>query len=265
MSPTISVVTVCRNALSLLRLTAESVRAQDCPGIEYWVVDGASTDGTREFLSELGARGVHAVSEPDRGIADAMNKGVRLCSGAWVAHLHAGDTYLPGALRAVLARMEAETQPVDILCGYIVKQEEAGDVLYRCEPARLRMDMTIHHPATFVRRDVFKELDGFDPRYPNAMDYDFFLRALIAGKRFAVIPAPLARMAGGGRSDRSLWTTYRETHTIRTRVLRSGWERSYGFFLFLIVRGLARRALQRAGLTRWVAWFRRRFAMAPKG
>jgi len=259
--PAITVVTVCRNALHLLRPTVESVLGQGSPSVEYWIVDGGSTDGTREYLASLSPRGVRTLSEPDRGIADAMNKGVRLSTGSWIAHLHAGDTYLPKALHPVLARTNDRA---DVLCGAIVKQEERGGTLYHPNPSRLRMDMTIHHPAVFTRREVFEEIGGFDERYPNAMDYDFFLRAFVREKRFEVVPATLARMASGGQSERSLWVTYRETHAIRARVLTGGWERSNAFFLFLVTRGAARRLLQRMGLGGLVGWLRRRFAMSPK-
>ncbi len=257
----LTVVTVCRNALPLLRPTVESVLEQRTPLVEYWIVDGASTDGTREYLETLSASSVRWVSEPDRGIADAMNKGARLATGRWVAHLHAGDRYLPGALHAVLAAVE---NPADVLCGSILKDEERGEVLYRPEPSRLPKDMTIHHPATFTRREVFEELGGFDGRYPNAMDYDFFLRAFVRGKRFAVLPETLARMASGGQSERSLWKTYRETQAIRARTLTRGWERGRSYFYYLVARGTARRALQRAGLGGLVSWFRSRFALSPK-
>jgi glycosyltransferase involved in cell wall biosynthesis len=257
----ITVVTVCRNALELLRPTVESVLLQRTPSIEYWIVDGASTDGTSEYLASLDPGGVRWISEPDRGIADAMNKGARLATGAWVAHLHAGDRYLPGALRAVLA---SAGDPADILCGSILKDEEGGETRYRPDPSRLRWDMTIHHPATFTRCYVFEEIGGFDERYPNAMDYDFFLRAYVAGKRFAVLPETLARMASGGQSERSLWKTYRETQAIRSRALTSGWQRSNLYFLLLVLRGSVRRMLQRGGLGGLVSLVRRWFAMAPK-
>ncbi len=264
--PAITVVTVCRNALPLLRSTAESVLAQERAGLEYWIVDGASTDGTADYLKELSTRNVRVVSESDRGIADAMNKGIRLASGEWIAYLHAGDTYLPGALDAVMERVRAGARDrADILCGHIVKREERDEILYRCEPKNLRMDMTIHHPAAFTRRSVLEEFGGFDERYPNAMDYDLFLRAFARGKRFEIIPRALARMAGGGQSERSLWITHREAHAIRRLALTSGWERSAFHFLFLFIRAAGRRILQRAGLGRLVAWYRARFAMAPKG
>ena len=260
--PLITIVTVCRNASALLRPTVESVLEQRTPAVEYWIVDGASTDGTREYLDSLASSGIRWISEPDRGIADAMNKGARLATGRWVAHLHAGDRYLPGALHAVLASAES---PADVLCGSLLKDEERGEELYRPRPSRLRMDMTIHHPATFTRREVFEEIGGFDERYPNAMDYDFFLRAFLEGKRFQVLPETLARMTSGGQSERSLWKTYRETQVIRTRLLTSGWERSNLYFLLLVARGSARRMLQRGGLGGLVSWFRRRFSMTPKG
>ena len=268
-SPWITVVTVCRNALALLRPTVESVLEQRTPQIEYWIVDGASTDGTREYLASLNSSGVRWISEPDRGIADAMNKGARLATGQWVAHLHAGDRYLPGALEAVLpiagACRTVLRDPPDILCGSILKDEERGEARYRPRPSRLPWDMTIHHPATFTRKEVFEEIGEFDERYPNAMDYDFFLRAFVARKRFATLPATIARMASGGQSERSLWKTYRETQQIRKRVLTSGWQRSNLYFLLLVARGSARRTLLRGGMGGLVSWFRRRFSMTPKG
>jgi len=261
--PTITVVTVCRNALALLRSTVESVLGQGYPGLEYWIVDGASTDGTPEYLGSLAGRGVRFVSEPDRGIADAMNKGALLSTGEWIAHLHAGDSYLPGALAAVGAA--ARKGEADVICGAIWKEEERGRTLYHPDPRHLPLDMTIHHAATWTRRSVFERLGGFDPRYPNAMDYDFFLRAHAVGARFAVLPQPLASMAKGGQSERSLWVTMRETHAIRRRVLARGMGRSPAYLAWVLARGWGRRALQRVGLGGFVDWFRRRFALARKG
>lgn len=260
--PTITVVTICRNTLADLRPTVESVLAQDYPGLEYWVVDGASTDGTPEWLAALGARGVRFVSEADRGISDAMNKGARLATGELLAHLHTGDRYLPGALLAV-ARAYRRS-PADVLCGWMRKCEGVDEVVYRSAPARLEYDMTIHHPATIVRREAFLRAGGFDPRYRNAMDYDLFLRMKVAGARFAEVPEVIATVAGGGQSDRSLWRTLRETHEVRRRVLRGGWQRSGLYLCGLWLRGLARRTLQRAGLGGLVAWIRRRAALVPK-
>jgi len=263
-APALTVVTICRNVRGALRETAASVLAQDVDrsDIEYLVVDGASTDGTADELAALAARGVRTVSEPDRGISDAMNKGVRLATGRWIAHLHAADTYLPGALARVLRDIARDD--ADVLCGWMVKAEDTGDVLCRCDPGQLELDMAINHPATFVRREWLERFP-FDTALKNAMDYDFFLRAKLAGARFRVVPEPLTRFAAGGQSERSLWKTLAETHAIRRRVLRSGAGRSPLWLWALWLKGTVRIALQRVGLGAVVAAYRRRLAWPRKG
>ena len=116
--PLITVVTICRNALPLLERTAASVLAQDYLALEYWVIDGGSSDETPSFLEGLARRGVRTLSEPDRGISDAMNKGVARATGELVAHLHAGDLYVPGALAAV-ARAVASDPGADAYFAFI--------------------------------------------------------------------------------------------------------------------------------------------------
>ena len=164
-----------------------------------------------------------------------------------------------------LARRRAERLAAADVQAANDAEEERGRTLYRPEPRNLPLDMTVHHPATWTRREVFERLGGFDERYPNAMDYDFFLRAHVSGARFGVVMDPLATMAGGGQSERSLWITLRETHAIRRRALPRGFGRSPAHLAWLLARGWLRRLLQRAGLGSVVAWVRRRSALAPKG
>ena len=261
--PRITVVTICRNALPALRRTAASVLAQEYPALEYWIVDGASTDDTAGFLAELESKGVRVLSEPDRGISEAMNKGVGLASSEWVAHLHSGDEYLPGALSQV-AQAIARSPKAEVLCGYMLKREPEGERVYECAPEALRQDMTVNHPATWIRRRVFESHGGFDERYRRAMDYELFLRWHVRGVRFEVIPEPLARMEYGGLSERSLWETLSETQRARRALLGSGFERSSAYLVLLFARGVIRRTLERAGLAGFVAWFRRRHALVRK-
>lgn len=261
-APTLTVITICRNRLAELRDTVASVRAQGLPGLEYWIVDGASTDGTLEYLRGLERDGIRVLSEPDAGISDAMNKGARLATGRWIAHLHAGDRYVPGALDLVMRRIAQAD--ADVLCGWLIKEEPTGDVLCRCEPAGLALDMSLNHPATFIRRDWFERCGGFDVSYRNSMDYDLFLRLRGAGARFAVIPEPLTRMPGGGQSERSLWATLAENHRARRKHLRSGFSRSRLWLLALYLKGSTRILLQRAGLDPLVRAYRRRFGWPRK-
>src|SRR4051812_18150538 len=93
--PRISIITPAYQAAGTLPATLESVRAQGYPGLEHIVVDGDSTDGSVELLRA--AEGVRWISEPDRGLADAMNKGVAMATGDIIGELNADDVYLPGA------------------------------------------------------------------------------------------------------------------------------------------------------------------------
>lgn len=264
MTPLLSVITVCRNARAALRRTTASVLAQPLDGVEYWIVDGGSNDGTLEDLQGLAAAGVRVISEPDQGISDAMNKGANLATGEWIAHLHAGDEYRPGTLARVTDAI-ARHPHADVLCGWLEKREPAGDVVYRCDPTRLPRDMTVNHPATFVRRATFLAHGGFETRWRRAMDYDFFLKLERSGAAFVVIEEPLAVMEYGGLSERSLWETLLESEGIRRARLDSGFERTRAYTLMLYVRGLARRLMQRIGLGGVVRWYRRRFAVLRKG
>ena len=260
--PKISIVTPSLNQGKYLEDAILSVLNQDYPHLEYIIIDGGSKDGTMEIVNKYRDKIAAVVSEPDQGIYDAMNKGVRLASGEWVAHLHADDEYLPGAL-ATVAR-QAAAGDADVLCGWIVKRERTGEVVYHCDPSRLPAEMTVNHAATFVRRGTFERHGGFDMAFPNAMDYEFFLRLHAAGARFRVIPQPLARMAYGGQSERSAWRTQRESRDIRRRHSTSAWHRSQAFFLLLVARFETREWLQRAGLGHFVAWYRRHFATLRK-
>jgi glycosyltransferase involved in cell wall biosynthesis len=245
-----------------LEQTVRSVLDSGVVGLEYLIIDGASTDTTVEYLESLDASTVRFISEPDDGIADAMNKGIRLARGQWVLHLHAGDRLLPGMLSNAMAQVEGAD--ADIVCCAIVKNEAHGVVRYEASPQSLASESSVPHPGVIARTDVWRELGGFNPAYRNAMDYDLFLRARLAGKRFRVIDEPLAVMAWGGQSEQSLWRTLRETHTIRRTLLTSGFARSPLFLLLLFVRGTVRSQLQRFGLHRVVSFYRRHFSAQKK-
>src|SRR3954468_13392768 len=97
--PTLTIITPCLNAAATLPATLDSVRAQRFPGLEHIVVDGGSTDGTLDILRA--ADGVRWISEPDRGLAHALNKGIAMAGGDVIGELNADDVYEPGALAAV--------------------------------------------------------------------------------------------------------------------------------------------------------------------
>lgn len=210
MKPIISVVTVTLNCARELERTIRSVKAQDYQAIDYVVIDGGSTDGTVEVARSASDIVSTFVSERDRGIYDAMNKGFCAASGDIIGFLNADDEFASaGTLRAVAKAFDDHA--VDICYGDLAYAPRKGIVRNRFwRAAAFRPGMFLNgwmppHPGFFVRRRVYEKLGGFDPRYRISGDYEFMLRALeVEGFRAAYLPQPLVVMAPGGTSNRSI-------------------------------------------------------------
>lgn len=205
----ISVITAVRNGRATLADALDSALAQDHPDTELIVIDGASTDGTLEVIQRYARRLAHVVSEPDGGIYDALNKGLRLASGDAVGFLHADDRF---AHAQVLSRIAAALADpgVDACYGdllYISQDDPTRVVRYwragEFHPRRLGWGWMPPHPTFYARRVVYQRLGGFDSRYRIAADYDCLLRLLGGGVACAYLPEVLIHMRLGGASNRS--------------------------------------------------------------
>jgi glycosyltransferase involved in cell wall biosynthesis len=183
--PTLSVITPVYNAAATLPETLASVRDQGYPRLEHIIVDGGSTDGTVDLLRE--ADGISWVSEPDRGLAHAMNKGVAMATGDIIGELNADDVYEPGALRAV-GRAFRDHPNTMWLTGYCRIVDGEGREIRRPVTSyknallrRYSLGLYLTHnfisaPATFFRRETLAASGGFDERYRISVDYDLQLR-----------------------------------------------------------------------------------------
>jgi glycosyltransferase involved in cell wall biosynthesis len=218
--PSLTIVTPCLNAAATLPATLASVRAQDYPGLEHIVVDGGSTDGTLELLRA--AEGVRWISEPDRGLADALNKGIAMASGDVIGELNADDVYEPGALDAAGAALGADPGAMWLTgqCRIIDAQGREirkGVTAYKNRLLRhysLGLYLThnfISAPATFFRREALAEAGGFDLRYRISVDYDLQLRIAVRHEPL-ILHRYLAsfRMAEGSLSMSGFRTQFRE-------------------------------------------------------
>jgi glycosyltransferase involved in cell wall biosynthesis len=187
--PTITVVTPSFNAAATIEETLRSVSEQDYPHVEHLVVDGASTDATVEILER--ADGIRFVSEPDRGLSHAMNKGVAMATGSIIGWLNADDVYLPGALRAVAEAFAAHPE-AEWVTGRCVIVDGGGreirrgltaykNLLLRHYSRSLYLTQNfVSAPATFVRHAAYAR-HPFREDYSMSMDYDVFLQLARAG------------------------------------------------------------------------------------
>ena len=218
--PSITVITPSFNAAASIEATLESVRAQRYPKLEHLVVDGASTDGTVEILEA--APGIRYVSEPDRGLAHALNKGIAMASGDVIGELNADDVYEPGALQAV-GEAFRDHPGAAWLTGYCRIIDGDGAEIRRAiteyKNALLRrysLGLYLTHnfisaPATFFRRATLAEAGDFDERYRISVDYDLQLR-VARGHDPLILRRYLAsfRMVEGTLSMSGFQTQFRE-------------------------------------------------------
>ena len=220
----ISIITVAFNAARTIADTLESVAAQTHPEIEHIVVDGASADSTLEIIERHGKYVTRLVSEPDHGIYDAMNKGLRLATGEIIGFLNADDVYADnGVLERVSAIMAKEG--LDALFGdaEFVSSARPNQPLrrYRSDrfrPERIAWGWMPAHPALFLKRSVFERFGQFRTDYRIAGDFELVAR-IFHGRtlNYRHVPEVLVRMQTGGISTGG----WRNTILLNREVLRA--------------------------------------------
>lgn len=187
----VTVVTVCRNVKSSLEKTMNSVLHQSYAHIDYVIIDGASTDGTPEMLGKT--EGVRWISEPDKGIYDAMNKGIRMAEGEWVIFMNAGDVF---ASDDTLSKVFSVERDADVIYGDVIK----GDNIKKAEPPHNGHRMYFCHQSAFVRTSCLKEFP-FDIQHRMSADFKQMKQLYLAGKTFMQLDFPIAVFDTSGVSN----------------------------------------------------------------
>lgn len=236
----ISVVTAVLNRAEHLEGCLESVAAQRGVAFEHIVIDGGSTDGGVEILRRWSDRLAYWTSEPDGGIADAMNKGLRCARGAWVLFLHADDqlTNERSLAHVAQALARAQTRIVGFPIRYGSERAQRL-VLPRGGTPWLRFKTGFLHQGTFVQRAVFDEIGEHDTQFRIAMDYEFFLRAWRHGVGMSTRPSPVPTwMRDTGISSRRDWPSVvkrlQEERRIHTLHAGNGlWNAAYAAYWLL--------------------------------
>lgn len=207
----LSVVTISFNAEECIARTIQSVLAQTVPVYEYIMIDGASKDRTYEIIcsydAEFERRGIRFlhISEPDKGISDAFNKGVSRATGDLVAIINADDELMPQA-NEILEKACAEKQ-ADVYYGNSIWVDPEHSREYVKKPvshdlSRLLFSMVIIHPSTFVRKSVYDKYGLFDITYRYCMDKELLYRFYKNGVTFTYVDQELTKVKAGGVSDR---------------------------------------------------------------
>lgn len=218
MKPTFSIVTVTWNAADVIAATLASVREQSCVDFEYLVVDGASTDDTLSMVRAAAIDNTRIVSEPDKGLYDAMNKAIGLAQGEYIIWLNAGDTF---AAPDSLARMAvaAQSHP-DVIYGQtqlVNSERQVVGMRHLSAPEHLTVDsfkqgMLVCHQAFVARREIMPQ---YDMQYRFSADYDWCIRVLQVSKHnFYLGDAPVISFLNEGMTGRNHKASLKERYRV---------------------------------------------------
>jgi glycosyltransferase involved in cell wall biosynthesis len=177
--PILSIITICKNESESIERTILSVIGQTFTDFEYIVIDGGSTDGTKEIIEKYKDKIDKFISEPDKGIFNAMNKGISLSNSEYVCFLNGGDYF---AENNILERIFENKTDSDIIFGDLIFSLKSGRKYTKKSPDKISqyymMSDSIPHPGTLIKRELFDEIGFYDENYKFTSDYEFFLRAI---------------------------------------------------------------------------------------
>lgn len=202
----ISIITISYNSVKTIEDTIQSVLSQSYANIEYIIIDGGSTDGTLDILKKYSDKISKVISEPDKGIYDAMNKGVALATGDVVGIINSDDFYVSDSVVANIVKKFEDTS-LDACYGDIeyvdrvdsqkkVRKWVAGEY----QKSKLYSGWIPPHPAFFVKREMYTKYGVFNLDFKIAADYELMLRFLFKGIKIEYVPQKLVYMREGGFS-----------------------------------------------------------------
>lgn len=215
----ISIITVCFNSEKTIKGTIESLVSQDSKNIEYIIIDGSSTDGTKKIIEKYKKYIDIMISEKDEGIYDAMNKGVRNATGDYIYFLNADDRFYNNK---VIINVERELVIHDnpdylyggVICRNIFGGQSENVFLREISGISFKKGQNIKHQSLFVKRELFNELGFFNTEYKVNADYEWECRLLVNKCRGQFMNLIVAYYNQTGYSSRGVWTQYKEKYKI---------------------------------------------------
>lgn len=218
-APFISVIIAVKNARSLLAQTLDSIRALNYSNLEVIVIDGNSTDGTLTLIQNSDVIDQY-VSEPDKGISDAFNKGLQRANGEYINFQGAGDLLHPNGMRDLFADLNDSYQ---LICGKIVRVEEDGVTpiwlapqnFKPFNPRSLLHKMSLPHQGLFTHRQFFEKFGSFALDVRFAMDYELLLRAFHQFPKTIVKDVLISSWRAGGVGQNRIDAVLSEYHRIK--------------------------------------------------
>jgi glycosyltransferase len=214
----VSIITATYNSAATISDTLQSLNAQSYQNIEYIIIDGASKDQTLAVIKQQCPLVTTIISEPDKGIYDALNKGIEAATGDIVGYLHSDDLFAyPDAVKDIVAQFK--TSNCDAIYGDLqyVSKDDTDNVIRLWKSGsytkeKLKNGWMPPHPTFYMKRDLYQKLGLFDLSFKIAADYDSLLRYLWANEvTMSYLPKVVMKMRVGGASNRDLKNIIQKT------------------------------------------------------
>lgn len=223
----VTIITVCYNSDKTIERTIQSTLSQNYENIEYIVIDGNSSDHTLSVINKYKKKISKIISEPDKGMYDALNKGVRLGTGEIIGILHADDVF---AKDNVISKVVKEFQKDDIdalFADCIYEDDKGKQIRYYKSPSDplkgFKKGLQPAHTTFFCKKELFKKYGIYNLKYRIGSDYDLLLRFLVKHKaKFLYIPQVFVRMRVGGKGNRNIWQILKNNREIKDSAKRNG-------------------------------------------
>jgi glycosyltransferase involved in cell wall biosynthesis len=182
----ISIITVCYNSAATIEKTFQSVKTQTYKNLEYIVVDGMSSDATLDIIENNKEIISKHISEPDKGLYDAMNKGIQLATGELIGILNSDDIFTDNNVLENIVKFHSENN-VEASVGNIIQFNEEGKTVRKYSaknwnPEKLKIGFMPPHPSIFFKRELFKRLGLYDLTFKSGADYELIIRYFLENK-----------------------------------------------------------------------------------
>jgi glycosyltransferase involved in cell wall biosynthesis len=211
----VSIITVSLNSAKTITDTINSVLNQTYPDIEYIVIDGVSSDGTQDIVTSFGKRVSKFISEPDKGLYDAINKGIKIATGDVVGILNSDDFFCDNNVIEQVAGLLKDDN-IDAVFGdvqFIDPAKSSKIVRYYSSKhfklSKFKFGYMPAHPSFYARRELFEKLGYYKTDYKIAADFELLLRFMLINKiKCVYLEMPFISMRTGGISNKSIWSNF---------------------------------------------------------
>lgn len=213
-TPKVTIITIVWNLIKngreeVFRQCMESVHSQTYKNIEHLIIDGASSDGTLDIIQEYVDKGwAKCFSEPDTGIYNAFNNGIKHATGKYIAFLNSDDFYsVDNAVELSVRALEKTNADFSCATCNILRQDGTVREIFYPKIWSFIARMPFPHETMFAKKELFETFGGFDETFRIAGDYNLIYQALLAGKKYAVLNKNILNFRLGGESDVHIKTT----------------------------------------------------------